>query len=88
MSGTDPIARLPAAFGKLLRQLRANRGLETDAIASEVGLISAKRLASMEGGEAEPTLTEFFRIADTLSESPAILLIDLITSWRGGPVQS
>jgi hypothetical protein len=39
----------------------------------------------MESGEHEPTLTEFFDIADALGEPPAILVISLITEWRANP---
>jgi hypothetical protein len=52
---TDPIARLPVAFGKLLNKLRVKSGWEEVTFVAEAGLTSAEKLASLEGGEAEPT---------------------------------
>lgn len=85
MSHTNPVVRLPVSFGKLLAKLRTQRGLEMERLAAETGRISPERLASMERGAAEPSLTEFFLIAGALSESPSILLMDLIESWREDP---
>lgn len=81
---SDPIARIPPIFGKLLNKLRNARGVDAAEFAT-ARLTSTEKLASLERGEAEPTLTEFFRIAGVLDEPPAILLVDLITNWREEP---
>lgn len=82
---TDPIARIPPIFGKLLNKLRVTRGIDAAEFATAARLTGPEKLASVESGDAEPTLTEFFRIAGVLDEPPAILLVDLITSWRDQP---
>ena len=82
---TDPIARIPPIFGKLLSKLRTARNIDAAEFTTAARLTSTEKLASLETGEAEPTLTEFFRIAGVLNESPAILLVDLITNWRDQP---
>ena len=82
---TDPISRLPPIFGKLLNKLRVARGIEPGEFATAAGLTSSGKLASLEGGATEPTLTEFFRIAGVLNESPSILLVDLISNWQEQP---
>ena len=82
---TDPISRLPATFGALLNKLRVGQRIDAVEFATAARLTSAEKLASMERGDAEPTLTEFFRIAGVLNEPPAILLVDLITNWREEP---
>ena len=79
---TDPIARMPATFGALLNKLRVGRGIETVEFARAARLTSTEKLTRLENGDAEPTLTEFFRIAGALNEPPAILLVDLIANWR------
>jgi hypothetical protein len=82
---TDPIARIPPIFGKLLNKLRRARNIDAAEFTTAARLTSTDKLASLESGQAEPTLTEFFRIAGVLNESPAILLVDLITNWRDQP---
>jgi len=79
---TDPIARRPATFGALLHKLRVGRGIDTAEFARAARLTSTEKLARLENGDAEPTLTEFFRIAGALNEPPAVLLVDLIANWR------
>lgn len=82
---TEPVARIPAAFGKLLNKLRTERGIDAAEFATAARLTNAEKLARVERGEAEPTLTKFIRIAAILNESPAIFLVDLITLWRDQP---
>jgi transcriptional regulator with XRE-family HTH domain len=82
----DPIARLPADFGRVLARLRADRKWSEEALATAVGLSGAGEVARIERGEREPTLTEIFRIARALGDPPTILLIDVISSWRADPI--
>jgi transcriptional regulator with XRE-family HTH domain len=82
---TDPINRLPGAFGKLLTRLRLEQHMTPEAFAVATGLHDANTVTEMERGEREPTLTEFFRIANALRSPPAILFIDVIAQWRADP---
>ena len=82
---TDPIARIPPIFGKLLNKLRTERNIDAAEFTTAARITSTDKLASLESGEAEPTLTEFFRIAGVLDEPPAIFLVDLIINWREEP---
>jgi hypothetical protein len=84
---TEPIQRIPIAFGRLLQQRRVEQGYEPARFALSAGLVGEDALQRLETGEDEPTLTEFFRIASVLGEAPAILFIDLIAGWRDGPVR-
>ena len=84
---TDAFRRLPADFGRLIKQRLVERGWEPARFAASAGLAGEEALRCFESGEAEPTLTEFFRIASALGEAPAILFIDLIAAWRDGPVR-
>ena len=79
---TDPITRLPAAFGDVLVRRRNERKRTVDALAAAAGL-SANEIASLECGDYGPTLQDFFRIANALGEEPAILFIDVVATWRG-----
>jgi transcriptional regulator with XRE-family HTH domain len=78
-----PINRLPSDFGKLLKRLRVKVDLSQEALALAAGFSDINAVENMERGEREPTLTEFFRIANALRDPPAILLTDLIAAWRG-----
>lgn len=85
----DAIQRLPVDFGRLLKQRLVERGWEPALVgfAASAGLAGEEALRCLRTGEAEPTLTELFRIASALGEPPAILFIDLIAAWREGPVR-
>jgi transcriptional regulator with XRE-family HTH domain len=78
----DPLLRFLPAFGSLLSRLRYERNWTVDQLALAIELSSAE-VKSMERGEYGPTLPEFFRIASVLGEEPIILLIDVISLWRG-----
>jgi hypothetical protein len=80
----DPTMRLPGVFGRLLKKRREEiKGTEVSlAVAARLSG-GADEIEKMECGEREPTLSEFFRIASALRTSPGILLVDLITAWRG-----
>jgi transcriptional regulator with XRE-family HTH domain len=82
---TDPINRLPGAFGKLLTRLRVEQNLTQEAFSVAAGLTDSAAVTTMERGEREPALTEFFRIASASRSSPAILFIDVIAEWRADP---
>ena len=79
---TDPVTRLPAAFGDVLVRRRNERKKTVEALAAATGL-SVTEIASLECGDYGPTLKDFFRIAKALGEDPAILFIDVIAVWRG-----
>ena len=79
---TDPIERLPAAFGDVLVRHRNERKRTVEALAAATGL-SVTEIVSLECGNYGPTLKDFFRIAKALSEDPASLFIDVVAEWRG-----
>jgi transcriptional regulator with XRE-family HTH domain len=81
----DPMDRIPVAFGDLLIRLRAQRNLSQEAFAISAGLSDVAVVNSMEAGQREPTLTEFFRIANALRSLPEILLVDVVAQWRYDP---
>ena len=83
----EPAGGLFAAFGRVLARFRARRGLTPDSFALAAGLASGEEVTSMERGQREPALLEFFRMAKVLGEPPALLLIDVIEAWRAGPAQ-
>lgn len=82
---TNPSEHLRAAFGTLLTRYRTERKWTTEALAAATGLSDAHAVSEMECGEREPTLTEFFAIANALGEPPAILLVSLLDEWRANP---
>ena len=81
----DPTNRLPAAFGKLLMRLRTERKLTQEALAKVADLSPPAAVTKMELGEREPTLMEFFRIANAVGAPPAILFMDMVQAWRFDP---
>jgi hypothetical protein len=76
---TDPISRLPEAFGSLLTRRCESWTVERFAAATGPSIADAMSMAS---GQREPTLTELFRIASALGDQPTILLTDVIAAWR------
>jgi transcriptional regulator with XRE-family HTH domain len=80
---SDPLKRLPAAFGKVLKRRRIERKWTEEALAVAAGLSDAGEVIKLERGAREPTLTELFGIAQALADPPAILFIDIIAAWRG-----
>ena len=70
---TDPIDRLPSAFGSVLERLRRERGWDTEALANAADL-SPREIQGIEGGTHIPTLLGFFRLSIALGASPVILL--------------
>ena len=84
---TDPVMRLPTAFGWLLARLRRERNWSAEQLATAAGLTSDSTVTEMECGDYVPSLTEFFRIAHAFSEQPAILMTDLIAAWRTDPTE-
>ena len=81
---TDPITRLPGAFGNVLARLRRGRNWSLEEFANTSGL-PPPEIQGMEDGSYVPTLQDFFRIASALGESPVIFLLDVIAAWRADP---
>ena len=81
----DPINRLPVAFGTLLKRLRVELNLSQEALAVASGFANANAVVDMERGGREPTLTELFRIANTLRMPETILFVDVVAEWRADP---
>jgi len=84
-STKDPFNRLPRVFGQLLTNERRQRKITEDDLALAVGLSGSAAVVEIESGAAEPTLTQFFRIASVVGKAPTLLLIDVINSWRSEP---
>ena len=81
---TDPIDRLPSAFGSVLERLRHERGWDAEALANAANL-SPREIQGIEGGTHIPTLLGFFRLSIALGASPVILLTEVIAEWRADP---
>jgi transcriptional regulator with XRE-family HTH domain len=80
----DPIVRIRVVFGLLVRRLRDERNLPTEALAAAVGL-SDNEISQIELGRRDPTLTDIFKIANALRTPLGLLLVDLIGAWRDKP---
>jgi transcriptional regulator with XRE-family HTH domain len=80
----DPFdTRLPEAFGRVLVRRRIERKMTPETLAVRADLIDTKAVSMFERGDAPPTLTEFFKIAEALGEQPGFLLVDVVAQWRG-----
>jgi transcriptional regulator with XRE-family HTH domain len=80
----DPFERrLPEAFGRVLTRRRIERNMTPEALAVRAHLIDTKAVSIFERGDAPPTLTEFFKIAEALGEQPGFLFVDVVAEWRG-----
>ena len=78
----DPTQRIGAAFGELLRRLRGESKLTQQQLAANAGLPDLDYISNVERGRREPTLIDFFKIANALQIPPVFLLIDLIAASR------
>jgi transcriptional regulator with XRE-family HTH domain len=58
------------AFGKVLRALRAERGLSQEALALEAG-IQRNYVSLIERGVNQPTITIIFKLATALEMNPS-----------------
>jgi transcriptional regulator with XRE-family HTH domain len=65
--------QLHEAFGKVLRALRAERGLSQEALALEAG-IQRNYVSLIERGINQPTITTIFKLASALDERPSALV--------------
>ena len=79
-----PLDRLPNAFGNIVGRLRQERKRSVDEIAVASG-ISPVEIRYIEAGKYAPNLSELFRLAAALGESPIILLVQTINAWRTDP---
>jgi transcriptional regulator with XRE-family HTH domain len=61
------------AFGKVLRALRAERGLSQEALALEAG-IQRNYVSLIERGINQPTITIIFKLAAALEMQPSQLI--------------
>jgi transcriptional regulator with XRE-family HTH domain len=82
---TDPLARLPHAFGELLLRRRHERKWSVEQLATSADLAHPDVVTKLERGDFVPSLIEFFRIARAFGEQPTILLTDIIAAWRTDP---
>ena len=80
----DPILRLPAAFGKTVRQQRIGRKL-TQEVFSRAAELTEFAVENIELGRRQPTLREIFTIAEALRTKPAMLLADVTHEWHRDP---
>lgn len=62
-----------AIFGKVLRQMREERGLTQEKMA-ELAEIDRTYIYRLENGLRSPSLDVIFRVADALDVSPAAIL--------------
>ena len=61
------------AFGKVLRSLRAERGLSQEALALEAG-IQRNYVSLIERGINQPTITTIFKLSVALEVQPSQLI--------------
>jgi transcriptional regulator with XRE-family HTH domain len=66
----------PAAFGRRLRELRAERGISQDQLARRTG-IDSTAVGRFERGAREPRLRSILRLATGLGVKPGRLVDDL-----------
>ena len=64
------------AFGKVLRALRAERGLSQEALALEAG-VQRNYVSLIERGVNQPTITIIFKLATAL-EMPPSQVVELV----------
>lgn len=67
-----------AAFGRVLRRLRTERGLSQETLGFKASL-QRKHISRLELGEMQPSITSVFKIATALQIAPGNLvsLVDL-----------
>jgi transcriptional regulator with XRE-family HTH domain len=81
----DPIHRIPGTFGQLLQRLRSESKLTQQQLAANAGFPNLDHISHIELAHCEPTLSEFFQIANALQTSPVFLFIDLLATLRESP---
>jgi transcriptional regulator with XRE-family HTH domain len=74
---TDPLLRLPSAFGNVLVRSGHVRNWSAEALANASDL-SLLEIRSIEAGQQIPTLADFFQIATGLGEASLILRVGYI----------
>ena len=75
-----------AAFGKILRRLRRQRGLTQE----QLGLESDLRrtyVSLLELGRQQPSLTTILKLAEALNESPGSLVDRAADELQGDPAK-
>lgn len=75
----DLSRRRDLGIGPRIRELRSERGMTLDQLASRAG-ISASHLSRLERGQAEPS----FRVAAAIADQIGVSLSDLIPSNGNG----
>ena len=63
------------AFGRVLRALRAERGLSQEALALEAG-IQRNYISLIERGVNQPTITIIFKLAAALEMKPSQVIVN------------
>ena len=69
------------AFGRAIRDLRADRGLSQEQLGYDSGL-HRTYIGGIERGERNPSLANILRIAEALGVSPSDLLAATERNWR------
>lgn len=64
---------LEAAFGNVIRQLRAEKGLSQEKLSFESGL-DRSYISQLECGLRQPSLVTIFQLAKALQTSPAHII--------------
>ena len=83
-SSVKPLSDLAAQFGATLHALRKQQGLNQEALALASGY-SRAMIASLETGNALPSLEKLFALAQALGVEPACLLGATATAGRTVP---
>lgn len=69
LSGMDSGGKLQTEFGRILRNVRNERGLSQEQLALESGL-DQTFISLLERGERQPTLTSLFQLCEALKLDP------------------
>ncbi|NJD37238.1 MAG: helix-turn-helix transcriptional regulator [Geobacter sp.] len=69
---------LEAAFGHVIKQLRADRGISQEVLSFESGL-DRSFISQLECGVKQPTLVTIFQLAKALQTTPSAILLQVET---------
>lgn len=69
LGGMDPGGKLQTEFGRILRNVRSERGLSQEQLALE-SCLDQTFISLLERGERQPTLTSLFQLCEALKLDP------------------